>query len=77
MTTRYALDMTTRSVRIPDEIDSLLVRAAEAEHISINAAIVQAVEQWAQARDHRARVRAVTAEVMAEDAELLSRLADA
>ncbi|WP_285495059.1 Arc family DNA-binding protein [Actinomadura sp. NBRC 104425] len=68
--------MTTRSVRIPDDIDELLVRTAEAEHISINAAIVQAVEQWAQARDHRARVQAVVAEVMAEDANLLRRLAD-
>ncbi|GLZ13095.1 hypothetical protein Acsp04_33300 [Actinomadura sp. NBRC 104425] len=76
MTLSYAANMTTRSVRIPDDIDELLVRTAEAEHISINAAIVQAVEQWAQARDHRARVQAVVAEVMAEDANLLRRLAD-
>jgi predicted transcriptional regulator len=69
--------MTTRSVRIPDEIDRALTAAAEAEHISVNAAIVQAVQDWAQLRDHRARVRAVAAQVMAEDDKLLRRLADA
>ncbi|WP_344895874.1 hypothetical protein [Actinomadura meridiana] len=69
--------MTTRSVRIPDEVDSLLVDAAEAEHLSINAAIVQAVDNWARAQRHRAQVRAITTQVMAEDAGLLSRLADA
>ena len=68
---------TTRSVRFPGEIDELLTEAAEAEHISINAAIVQAVENWARMRDHRARVRAITGEVMSEDAALLDRLADA
>jgi hypothetical protein len=69
--------MTTRSVRIPQQVDELLVEAAEAEHISVNAAIVQAVESWVHTREHRARVRALTAQVMAEDAELLDRLADA
>nr|BFE30613.1 hypothetical protein GCM10010200_028640 [Actinomadura rugatobispora] len=69
--------MTTRSVRIPDDIDALLIKAAQEEHISVNAAVVQAVEEWARMRGHRARVRAVTAQVMAEDAALLDRLADA
>jgi predicted transcriptional regulator len=69
--------VTTRSVRIPDEIDLALTRAAEAEHISVNSAIVQAVQSWAQAREHRAQIRAVTAQVMAEDSALLARLADA
>jgi predicted transcriptional regulator len=69
--------MTTRSVRIPDEIDAVLARAAEAEHISVNAAIVQAVQSWAEMRDHRAQVQALTAQVMAEDAHLLRRLGDA
>jgi predicted transcriptional regulator len=69
--------MTTRSVRIPDEIDLLLSSAAEAEHISVNAAIVQAVENWAQMHQHRNRVRAITAQVMAEDAGLLHRLGNA
>lgn len=69
--------MTTRSVRIPDEIDLALTRAAEAEHISVNGAIVQAVQSWTQAQEHRARIRAVTAQVMAEDSALLARLADA
>jgi predicted transcriptional regulator len=69
--------MTTRSVRIPDEIDDLLTRTAEAEHISVNAAIVQAVQSWAEMHEHRAHVRAITAQVMAEDADLLRRLGDA
>ncbi|WP_131741453.1 toxin-antitoxin system HicB family antitoxin [Actinomadura roseirufa] len=69
--------MTTRSVRIPPEIDGILTKAAEAEHISVNAAIVQAVQTWALAREHRAHVQAITAQVMAEDAALLERLADA
>jgi predicted transcriptional regulator len=69
--------MMTRSVRIPDEIDSLLTAAAEDEHISVNAAIVQAVQDWALAHDHRIRVRALTAQIMSEDAGLLARLGDA
>jgi uncharacterized protein (DUF1778 family) len=69
--------MTTRSIRIPDDIDALLVQAAEEDHISVNTAVVQAVEEWTRMRTHRARVRAVTAQVMAEDADLLDRLADA
>jgi predicted transcriptional regulator len=69
--------MTTRSVRIPEEIDDLLTATAAAEHISVNAAIIQAVHDWVQLREHRARVRAITAQVMAEDAGLLQRLADA
>lgn len=69
--------MTTRSVRIPDEIDLALTRAAEAEHISVNSAIIQAVQSWTETREHRARIRAVTAQVMAEDSALLDRLADA
>lgn len=69
--------MTTRSIRIPDEIDKLLVEVAEEEHISVNAAVVQSVEEWARVRRHRAEVRTAMAQVMAEDAELLDRLADA
>ncbi|MWA03971.1 Arc family DNA-binding protein [Actinomadura sp. LD22] len=69
--------MVTRSVRIPDEVDDLVTKVAEAEHLSINSVIVQALESWGQAHQHRAEVRAITAEVMAEDADLLARLADA
>lgn len=69
--------MTTRRIRLPDEIDLALSRAAEAEHISVNSAIVQAVESWTETREHRARIRALTAQVMAEDSALLDRLAGA
>jgi predicted transcriptional regulator len=37
--------MKTRSVRIPDDIDEALAAAAEAEHISVQARIVQALER--------------------------------
>ncbi|WP_019629449.1 toxin-antitoxin system HicB family antitoxin [Actinomadura atramentaria] len=66
--------MTTRSIRIPDELDAALVALAEAEHVSINTEIIRAVEERVRAQAHRARVRSVMAEVMAEDAELLTRL---
>lgn len=69
--------MITRSVRIPEDVDRLLSEVAKTEHISINSAIVQALEAWGQAHQHRATVQAITTEVMAEDADLLNRLADA
>ena len=70
--------MTTRSIRFPDEIDELLVEAAEEEDISVEAAVVRAVEEWARShRGRRARVRAATAQVVAEDSALLDRLGDA
>jgi predicted transcriptional regulator len=68
--------MTTRSIRIPDALDRKLVTVAEAEHISLNSAIVQAVDSWVRQHQHRSRVQEITAQVMAEDQDLLQRLAD-
>jgi predicted transcriptional regulator len=68
--------MTTRSIRIPDALDRKLVTVAETEHISLNSAIVQAVESWVRQHQHRSRVQEITAQVMAEDQDLLQRLAD-
>jgi predicted transcriptional regulator len=68
--------MTTRSIRIPDALDRKLVEVAETEHISLNSAVVQAVESWVRLHQHRSRVQEITAQVMAEDQSLLRRLAD-
>ncbi|HZB31574.1 MAG TPA: hypothetical protein VE465_15555 [Streptosporangiaceae bacterium] len=68
--------MTTRSIRIPDALDRKLVKVAETEHISLNSAVVQAVETWVRQHQHRSRVQEITAQVMAEDQNLLRRLAD-
>jgi hypothetical protein len=56
--------MKTRSIRIPDDIDDALVAAAEDEHISVQARIVQALERDLAGRgqyrgaDHADRVAA-------------------
>ncbi|MET8870411.1 toxin-antitoxin system HicB family antitoxin [Nocardia sp. NPDC004278] len=68
--------MTTISVRLPDEIHARITAAAEADHISVNSALVQAAEAWVEAQTQRARSRALMREIMIEDAELLARLGD-
>ncbi|WP_344592883.1 Arc family DNA-binding protein [Actinomadura vinacea] len=69
--------MTTRSVRIPDDIDARLVAFAESKHISVNSALVQAVEEM-MTRDAQAdAVTAAADEVFARRQELFERLADA
>jgi len=69
--------MTTRSIRIPDEIDARLVSFAESKHISVNSAVVRAVEEM-MTRDAQAdAVTAAADEVFARRAELFDRLADA
>jgi predicted transcriptional regulator len=68
--------MTTRSIRIPDALDRKLVSVAETEHISLNSAVIQAVESWVRQHHHRSRVQEITAQVMSEDQGLLRRLAD-
>lgn len=55
--------MKTRSVRIPDELDAALAAAADAEYISVQARIIQALERDLAARgqydqDHAARLAA-------------------
>ncbi|MFE3444610.1 toxin-antitoxin system HicB family antitoxin [Nocardia sp. NPDC059180] len=68
--------MTTISVRLPDEIHQRLTAAAEADHISLNSALVQAAQAWVDAQAQRARSRVLLQEIMAEDAELLAMLGD-
>lgn len=67
--------MTTTTVTLPDELHASLKKVAEAEHRSANATIVVAVEQYVQARNKRAAVQAIAAEVADRHRELLDRLA--
>jgi predicted transcriptional regulator len=69
--------MTTRSVRIPDEIDSRLVSFAESKHMSVNSAIVRAVEEMMTRDAQQEAVSAAADEVFARRADLFDRLADA
>ncbi|MFF5258407.1 Arc family DNA-binding protein [Actinomadura viridis] len=69
--------MTTRSIRIPDEIDARLVAFAEARHTSVNSAIIRAVEEMMTRAAHQEAVTAATDEVFERRAELFERLADA
>jgi predicted transcriptional regulator len=68
--------MTTRSIRIPDELDRKLVSVAEAEHISVNALIVRAVEQTINRLAHEITIAQAADEVFARRGELFRRLAD-
>ncbi|WP_106399912.1 toxin-antitoxin system HicB family antitoxin [Actinocorallia populi] len=68
--------MTTLSLRLPDEVHARLVAVAEAEHISLNAALVQAAEQWIAQRARQAVFTAAVDKVFEEDAALFRRLAD-
>ncbi|GAA4262230.1 hypothetical protein GCM10022255_098150 [Dactylosporangium darangshiense] len=71
----YDFPMTTTTVTLPDELHASLKRVAEAEHRSANATIIVAVEQYVRARDKRAAVGAIAAEVAERHRELLDRLA--
>jgi hypothetical protein len=66
--------MTTISLRLPDEIHARVAAAAEADHISINSALVQAAQVWLDAHLQRAKARAMVDRIIAEDAELLGLL---
>jgi predicted transcriptional regulator len=68
--------MTTRSIRIPDELDSRLVKFAHANHISVNAAIVRTVEQALDRLDQEIAIADATDDVFARRRELFRRLAD-
>jgi hypothetical protein len=66
--------MTTLSVRIPDEMHSELTKHAETDRISINSAIVNAVEQWNANRQRERQETAALRRILIEDAELLDML---
>jgi predicted transcriptional regulator len=62
-------------ITLPDPLHDSLKAVASAEHRSANATIVVAVAQYIQARDKRAAVRAMAADIARRDRELLDRLA--
>lgn len=68
--------MTTLSLRLPDEVHAKLTAVAESEHISLNAALIQAAEQWIAQRTQQAVFAAAMDKVFEEDTALFRRLAD-
>jgi hypothetical protein len=59
--------MTTRSIRIPDEIDGAVVAAADAERVSVNTYVVQALQRSVADGEHRTRVAAAYDKVKARN----------
>lgn len=68
--------MGSMSIRFPDEIQTKMAELARDEHISMNAAMLQAAELWIEQRTQEIRTRRLVKRIMAEDAALLDRLAD-
>ncbi|WP_344078644.1 Arc family DNA-binding protein [Luedemannella helvata] len=63
------------TVNLPDGLLERLTDLASQEHRSVDAAIVEAIEEYVSARSRRSRVRDLAGEVAERDAELLRRLA--
>ncbi|TDC58116.1 toxin-antitoxin system HicB family antitoxin [Actinomadura sp. KC345] len=68
--------MTTRSVRIPDELDAKLAAMAAEDHISVNSAIIRALDEVLTRRSQEAAITAAADQVFADRTELFNRLAD-
>ncbi|MEV5823999.1 toxin-antitoxin system HicB family antitoxin [Spirillospora sp. NPDC052242] len=68
--------MTTRSVRIPDELDAKLVELAAADHISVNSAIVRALDEVVARRTQESAIAEAADLVFEDRKELFRRLAD-
>ncbi|MGS2806289.1 toxin-antitoxin system HicB family antitoxin [Nocardia sp. MW-W600-9] len=68
--------MTTLSVQLPDEVHKQLAAAADADGLSMNAAVVTAVQEWLQSRAHRVQERARMQQVLAADPHLRALLGD-
>lgn len=68
--------MTARSVRIPDDLDAKLTAMAAEEHISVNSAIVRALDEVLTRRSQEAAIANAADQVFAERKELFKRLAD-
>jgi predicted transcriptional regulator len=63
------------TLNLPDELHAKLKSLAEAEHRSVNATILVAVERYIEDSAHRAKVAAAARDVAVRDKELLDRLA--
>ncbi|PXX66821.1 HicB-like protein involved in pilus formation [Nocardia tenerifensis] len=65
------------TLRLPNDVHARVSALAEADHISLNAALVQAAELWATERARGQIVAYAVDDVMARRSELLARLRDA
>lgn len=65
------------TLRLPAEVHARVSALADADHISLNTALVQAAELWAAQRARGQIVAYAVDEVMARRSELLERLRDA
>jgi predicted transcriptional regulator len=63
------------TLNLPDELHAALKSLAEAEHRSVNATILVAVERYIEDSAHKTKVVTAAREVAVRDAELLNRLA--
>lgn len=68
--------MTTRSVRIPDEMDAKLVEMAADDHVSINSAIVRSLDEVLTRRSQEAAIAEAADLVFEDRKKLFKRLAD-
>jgi predicted transcriptional regulator len=63
------------TVSLPDELHAALRQLADEQRRPMNQIVVEALGRFVAEHEHRARVDAATAEIVARDAELLDRLA--
>ena len=73
---RYHGRVITMTLRVPDELDADLRAAAEAEGLSMNGFVLEAVREKLEARRH-ALVMETARGIIASDAAILDRLATA
>ncbi|SFV21852.1 Ribbon-helix-helix protein, copG family [Micrococcus terreus] len=73
---RYHSDM-AMNLRLPDELDAQLDELAAAEHTSKSALVLRGVKMVLESAHRQAAREQTLAAVLAEDASLLRRLADA
>ncbi|HEY3610989.1 MAG TPA: toxin-antitoxin system HicB family antitoxin [Pseudonocardiaceae bacterium] len=64
------------TLRFPDDLDAEVRAAAEAEHVSINSFVIEAIQDRLDAM-HKESVLAIARDVISRDAEILGRLATA
>lgn len=60
---------------LPDDLHAALRRLADEQRRPMNQIIAEVLGRFVADHEHRARVDAATAEIVARDAELLDRLA--
>lgn len=68
--------VSTMTLRLPDELDDDLRAAAEAAHMSINSFVIEVIRTHLESVHHES-VMSVARAVIARDAEILDRLANA